>query len=74
MQTTPTIARLTARAWVGRNRSSSNTHAKITVTPHLSGPTPLEPAAVQIAALLLQLEAGARAEELPGYVDRTRGY
>ena len=49
-------------------------HAKVTVTPHLSGPTPLEPAAVQIAALLLQLEAGARAEELPGYVDRTRGY
>ena len=45
-------------------------HAEVTVTPHLSGPTPLEPAAAQIAALLLQLEAGARAEELPGYVDR----
>jgi glyoxylate/hydroxypyruvate reductase A len=49
-------------------------HPKVTVTPHLSGPTPLEPAAEQIAALLLQLEAGARAEDLPGYVDRTRGY
>jgi glyoxylate/hydroxypyruvate reductase A len=49
-------------------------HPKVTVTPHLSGPTPLEPAAMQIAALLVQLEAGARAEGLPGYVDRARGY
>ena len=49
-------------------------HPKVTVTPHLSGPTPLEPGARQIAALLLELEAGARAEDLPGYVDRARGY
>ena len=49
-------------------------HPKVTVTPHLSGPTPLEPSARQIAALLLELEAGARAEDLPGYVDRARGY
>jgi glyoxylate/hydroxypyruvate reductase len=49
-------------------------HPKVTVTPHLSGPTPLEPAAAQIATLLLQLEAGTPARELPGYVDRARGY
>ena len=49
-------------------------HPKVTVTPHLSGPTQFEPAAEQIAKLLLQLEAGARAEDLPGYVDRARGY
>jgi glyoxylate/hydroxypyruvate reductase A len=49
-------------------------HPMVTVTPHLSGPTPLEPAAEQIAAMLVQLESGQRAEDLPGYVDRDRGY
>ncbi len=49
-------------------------HAKITVTPHLSGPTPRAPACEQIIATLLQLERGAPPASLPGYVDRVRGY
>jgi len=49
-------------------------HPKITVTPHLSGPTPLAPAAAQIAEVLVNLERGAPAAGLPGYVDRARGY
>ncbi len=49
-------------------------HPKVTVTPHLSGPTPRRPAAQQIAAAIVQLERGAAPESLPGYVDRTRGY
>ena len=49
-------------------------HPKITVTPHLSGPTPYGPAAEQIAAALTQLEHGVQARDLPGYVDRAAGY
>jgi glyoxylate/hydroxypyruvate reductase len=49
-------------------------HPKITVTPHLAAPTPYGPAAGQIAAALKQLEHGAPARELPGYVDRSAGY
>lgn len=49
-------------------------HPKVTVTPHLSGPTPREPAVRQIAAAIAQMEAGAPPSSLPGYVDRERGY
>lgn len=49
-------------------------HPKVTVTPHLSGPTPREPAAQQIAAAIAQLERGLPPASLPGYVDRARGY
>lgn len=49
-------------------------HPRVTVTPHLSGPTPRKPAAEQIASMLKQLEAGAAANALPGWVDRTLGY
>jgi glyoxylate/hydroxypyruvate reductase A len=49
-------------------------HARVTVTPHLSGPTPREPAAAQIAAAIQRLEAGASPAALPGHVDRARGY
>jgi glyoxylate/hydroxypyruvate reductase A len=49
-------------------------HPKVTVTPHLSGPTPREPAARQIAEALAALEAGTPVETVPGYVDRRRGY
>jgi len=49
-------------------------HPRITVTPHLSGPTPREPAALQIADAIKQLEAGAEPSSLAGYVDRSRGY
>jgi len=49
-------------------------HSKVVVTPHLSGPTPREPAAQQIAEAIAALEAGAAPESLPGYVDRARGY
>jgi glyoxylate/hydroxypyruvate reductase A len=49
-------------------------HEKITVTPHIAAPTPYGPAAEQIAAALRLLEAGARPQDLPGYVDRTTGY
>ena len=49
-------------------------HPKVTVTPHLSGPTPVAPAATQIADAILQLERGVPVRSLPGYVDRARGY
>ncbi len=49
-------------------------HPRITVTPHLSGPTPREPAALQIAEAIRQLEAGTPPQSLAGYVDRQRGY
>jgi glyoxylate/hydroxypyruvate reductase A len=49
-------------------------HPKVTVTPHLSGPTPRRPAAEQIAAAIAQLERGVAPASLPGYVDRSRGY
>jgi len=49
-------------------------HPKVIVTPHLSGPTPREPAAKQIAEAIAALEAGAAPQSLPGYVDRSRGY
>lgn len=49
-------------------------HPKVTVTPHLSGPTPRAPAARQIAAAIAELERGVGARELSGYVDRARGY
>ena len=49
-------------------------HPKVTVTPHLSGPTPYGPAAEQIAAALAQLEHGVAPQDLPGYVDRDAGY
>jgi glyoxylate/hydroxypyruvate reductase A len=49
-------------------------HPKVTVTPHLSGPTPREPAARQIAETIAALEGGTPAAALPGYVDRARGY
>ena len=50
------------------------THPKVIVTPHLSGPTPVAPAATQIADAILQLERGVPVSSLPGYVDRARGY
>lgn len=49
-------------------------HPKVTVTPHLSGPTPREPAARQIAKAIAQLERGMAPSSLPGCVDRARGY
>ena len=49
-------------------------HPRITVTPHLSGPTPREPAALQIAEAIRELEAGTPPQSLAGYVDRSRGY
>jgi len=49
-------------------------HPKVTVTPHLSGPTLREPAVRQIADAIARLEAGAPPTSLPGYVDRERGY
>jgi len=49
-------------------------HPKVTVTPHLSGPTPRKPAARQIAEAIAALEAGTPVAALPGYVDRARGY
>ncbi len=49
-------------------------HPRVTVTPHLSGPTPREPAALQIAAAIQRLEAGAAPSLIPGLVDRARGY
>jgi glyoxylate/hydroxypyruvate reductase A len=49
-------------------------HPKVTVTPHLAAPTPYGPAAEQIASALKQLEQGAQACDLPGYVDRSVGY
>ncbi|HUL64076.1 MAG TPA: glyoxylate/hydroxypyruvate reductase A [Burkholderiaceae bacterium] len=49
-------------------------HPKITVTPHLSGPTPYGSAADQIVAALTQLEHGVAPRDLPGYVDRAAGY
>ena len=49
-------------------------HPGVTVTPHLSGPTPREPAARQIAEAIAQLEGGAPPSSLAGYVDRARGY
>jgi glyoxylate/hydroxypyruvate reductase A len=49
-------------------------HPRVTVTPHISGPTPREPAARQIAEAIAALEAGTPVTALPGYVDRARGY
>ncbi|MEO8186847.1 MAG: NAD(P)-dependent oxidoreductase [Burkholderiaceae bacterium] len=49
-------------------------HPKVIVTPHLSGPTPVAPAAMQIADAIVQLERGVPVKSLPGYVDRARGY
>lgn len=49
-------------------------HPKVIVTPHISGPTPREPAAQQIAQAIAALEAGTPAAALPGYVERRRGY
>jgi glyoxylate/hydroxypyruvate reductase A len=49
-------------------------HPKVTVTPHIAAPTPYGPAAQQIVEGLKQLERGARASDLPGYVDRSLGY
>ena len=49
-------------------------HPKVIVTPHLSGPTPVAPAATQIADAIVQLERGVPVMSLPGYVDRARGY
>ncbi|MGH6609426.1 MAG: 2-hydroxyacid dehydrogenase [Burkholderiaceae bacterium] len=49
-------------------------HPKVIVTPHLSGPTPVTPAATQIADAIAQLERGVPVMSLPGYVDRARGY
>ncbi len=49
-------------------------HPKVIVTPHLSGPTPVAPAATQIADAIAQLERGVPVSSLPGYVDRARGY
>lgn len=46
----------------------------VTVTPHLSGPTPREPAAQQIAEAIAALEAGTPVTDLLGYVDRAQGY
>ncbi|MET1082665.1 MAG: NAD(P)-dependent oxidoreductase [Burkholderiales bacterium] len=48
-------------------------HPKVIVT-HLSGPTPVAPAATQIADAIVQLERGVPVRSLPGYVDRARGY
>jgi glyoxylate/hydroxypyruvate reductase A len=51
-----------------------NRHPAVTVTPHLSGPTPREPAARQVAAGIAALHAGAAPETVAGFVDRARGY
>jgi glyoxylate/hydroxypyruvate reductase A len=49
-------------------------HPNVIVTPHLSGPTPVAPAATQIADAIVQLERGVPVRSLPGYVYRARGY
>ena len=49
-------------------------HPQVTVTPHLSGPTPREPAARQIAADIKALEAGASPMSRDSFVERARGY
>jgi glyoxylate/hydroxypyruvate reductase len=49
-------------------------HPRVTVTPHLSGPTPREPAARQIAQDIRALEAGAAPASLESFVERARGY
>jgi glyoxylate/hydroxypyruvate reductase A len=49
-------------------------HPLIIVTPHLSGPTPREPAAQQIAADIRALEDGVAPASLASFVDRARSY
>lgn len=49
-------------------------HPLVTVTPHVSGPTPVAPAVAQIAEAIVQLERGVPVTSLPGFVDRSRGY
>jgi glyoxylate/hydroxypyruvate reductase A len=49
-------------------------HPKVTVTPHLSGPTQREPATRQIAEAIAAMEAGTPPTAVPGYVERGRGY
>lgn len=49
-------------------------HPRVVVTPHLSGPTPRQPAMRQIAAAIARIEAGAAPEAIEGYVLRERGY
>lgn len=49
-------------------------HPRVTVTPHLSGPTPYGAGSEQIVAALAQLEHGVAPRDLPGFVDRAAGY
>jgi glyoxylate/hydroxypyruvate reductase A len=49
-------------------------HPRVTVTPHLSGPTPRRPAVRQIVDAIVRLQHGERVQDLPGWVDRARGY
>lgn len=49
-------------------------HPRITVTPHLAGPTPRRPAVRQIVEDVSRLESGVAPGRLPGWVDRSRGY
>jgi glyoxylate/hydroxypyruvate reductase A len=50
------------------------THPRIRVTPHVSARTLYAPALAQIVAHIRRLEAGDGAANLPGLVDRVRGY
>jgi glyoxylate/hydroxypyruvate reductase len=49
-------------------------HPKITVTPHTSARTLREESIAQIAHKIIALEQGLPIADLPGVVDRTRGY
>lgn len=49
-------------------------HPKINVTPHASARTLREESIAQIAAKIRKVEAGTAFDELPGVVDRQRGY
>jgi len=49
-------------------------HEKVTITPHISGPTQTTLSVDQVAASIAKLEAGAPIDELPGLVQTDRGY
>jgi glyoxylate/hydroxypyruvate reductase A len=49
-------------------------HPKITVTPHTSARTLRDETIAQIAAKVRQWASGTPPEQLPGVIDRQRGY
>lgn len=49
-------------------------HDKITITPHIAGPTQVAQSVSQIAESILLLEAGADIGKIAGVVDYHRGY